>query len=156
MKRRLLQGKTKEVIPDLRLLISELRKNHLTEKADLLDMTLNQFLMEESSTPDENEPLTYDASSIPARPPAAQFPPTQPPAARPPAAQPPTNPPSAPSIKDLLGSQSNPPPFQPNPPQASSAIPKAAVPQSEPAKSEKDLLMEKLSGLRSQLSKKSE
>lgn len=43
-RRRLLQGKAEEAINDLRFIISELRRLEFFEKADLLEMTLNQFL----------------------------------------------------------------------------------------------------------------
>ncbi|HUY00255.1 MAG TPA: hypothetical protein VMV49_11910 [Candidatus Deferrimicrobium sp.] len=54
IKRRLLQGKTEEVIPDIRFVITQYRDLRLLEKADLLEMTLNQFIAEAlhaSSTP---------------------------------------------------------------------------------------------------------
>jgi hypothetical protein len=46
IRRRLLQGKTDEVIPDIRFVITEYRALKLLEKADLLEMTLNQFIAE--------------------------------------------------------------------------------------------------------------
>ncbi len=49
VKRRILQGKIPEAIADLKYIISELRKINLTEKADLLETTLNQFVLDLSS-----------------------------------------------------------------------------------------------------------
>jgi hypothetical protein len=46
IRRQLLQGKTEEVIPDIRFVITEYRDLRLLEKADLLEMTLNQFISE--------------------------------------------------------------------------------------------------------------
>ena len=59
IKRRLLQGKTQEVIPDLRYLITQYRELGLREKADLMEMVFNQFVTE-SLIPQENEPVELE------------------------------------------------------------------------------------------------
>lgn len=46
VKRRLLQGKTDEAVEDLKYIISKLRELNHHEKADLLETTLHQFVME--------------------------------------------------------------------------------------------------------------
>ncbi len=51
IKRRLLQGKTQEIIPDIRFVINQYRELKLIEKADLLEMTLNQFIAESLQNP---------------------------------------------------------------------------------------------------------
>ncbi len=46
VRRRLLQGKTEEVIADIRYLINQYRELRMLEKADMLEATLNQFINE--------------------------------------------------------------------------------------------------------------
>lgn len=46
VKRRILQNRTTEAIEDLKFIISQLRRIKLNEKADLLESTLNQFILE--------------------------------------------------------------------------------------------------------------
>ena len=47
VRRRLIQGKTEEVIPDIRYLITQYRELHMLDKAELLEETLNQFIAED-------------------------------------------------------------------------------------------------------------
>ncbi|MHA1650507.1 MAG: hypothetical protein ACTSYB_09945 [Candidatus Helarchaeota archaeon] len=60
VKRRLLQGKEEEAIEDLKYIITQLRRLKLYEKADLLETTLNQFIMELSG---EYDQITLDSVS---------------------------------------------------------------------------------------------
>ncbi|MFX1293996.1 MAG: hypothetical protein ACFFD2_03930 [Promethearchaeota archaeon] len=48
IKRRLIQGHTTEVISDIKFIIAQYRDLKLIEKADLLEMILNQFISETS------------------------------------------------------------------------------------------------------------
>ncbi|MHA1131251.1 MAG: hypothetical protein ACTSRC_14540 [Candidatus Helarchaeota archaeon] len=49
VKRRLLQGHTEEVIPDIRFIITQYRELRLIDKADTLELVLNQFIAESLS-----------------------------------------------------------------------------------------------------------
>jgi len=51
IRRRIRQGKVGEAIDDLKYIISELREANYHEEADLLDLTVNQYLTELLDTP---------------------------------------------------------------------------------------------------------
>ena len=69
IRRWLLQGKTLEIIPDIRFIITQYRDLRLLEKADLMEMTLNQFISD--SLPQESEPAGIEepTSFVEAEPP---------------------------------------------------------------------------------------
>ncbi|NVM29356.1 MAG: hypothetical protein HWN65_10995 [Candidatus Helarchaeota archaeon] len=64
VRRRLLQGKTDQAISDLKFIISKLRELHHHEKADLLETTLNQFIIELSGTKIEAVPVAPKPPTI--------------------------------------------------------------------------------------------
>lgn len=162
VKRRILQGKTQEAITDLNYIISELRKLHNFEKAELLEATLNQFIAElagspESSAPsvspmqEEQAPQVYSAPPVDTPPIVTLNPPTspqftlnRPPSAsphalgRPPSAPPQSqanpNPEFAPNIADLLpgARQRAPNQMTPGPPMPPLAQPPRAYPGQPP------------------------
>ena len=49
VKRRILQGKSKEAIEELQFIIVELREHNLHEKADMIEMNLNQYVTDLST-----------------------------------------------------------------------------------------------------------
>ena len=49
-KRRIIQGKIKEAIEDLKIIITALRENHQYERADILEKTMYQFMLENASS----------------------------------------------------------------------------------------------------------
>ncbi|MFX1298217.1 MAG: hypothetical protein ACFFD2_25605 [Promethearchaeota archaeon] len=53
IRRRLKQGLTHVVIPDIRFIIDQYRALQMHEKADLMEMILNQFISESRQTTDE-------------------------------------------------------------------------------------------------------
>ncbi|MHA1325219.1 MAG: hypothetical protein ACTSRL_20700, partial [Candidatus Helarchaeota archaeon] len=64
IRRRLIAGKTQDAIKDLKFLINELRKVHFHEKADLLEMTLNQFVLEETTSTSTEPSVSPKAPQI--------------------------------------------------------------------------------------------
>ncbi|NVM29706.1 MAG: hypothetical protein HWN65_12760 [Candidatus Helarchaeota archaeon] len=46
VKRRILQGKTEEAIDDLRYIISQYKELQMFDRANVLELTLNQFISE--------------------------------------------------------------------------------------------------------------
>ena len=69
IKRRLLQGKTQEIIPEIRFVINQYRELKLIEKADLLEMTLNQFIAESLQSPANPSSVPNNMESEDAEPP---------------------------------------------------------------------------------------
>ncbi|MFX1299200.1 MAG: hypothetical protein ACFFD2_30605, partial [Promethearchaeota archaeon] len=72
VKRRLLQGRIPEAIEDLKYIIAELRRIKLFEKADLLETTLNQFIMEISGDSGVEIPVGQVSSPVQASIPPAK------------------------------------------------------------------------------------
>jgi hypothetical protein len=64
VRRRILQGKPKEAIEDLKFIIAELREHHLFERADVIEMNLNQYIIE-LSTDFNLKPSTQEAPPSP-------------------------------------------------------------------------------------------
>ena len=83
VKRRILQGRPKDAIEDLQYIITELREYHLFEKADVIEMNLNQYITELSTDFDIKVPAIQEAPpqppSPPLVPPVADLSPDQPP-----------------------------------------------------------------------------
>jgi len=51
-KRRLIEGKLQEAVADLKYIIIKLREIHYTERADLLELTVNQLITEYALDPE--------------------------------------------------------------------------------------------------------
>ena len=64
VRRRLMQGLTTEVIPDVKFIITQYRELRMMEKADLMEMLLNQFISDSLQGGDGSnvEPDAFDAS----------------------------------------------------------------------------------------------
>jgi hypothetical protein len=63
VKRRLLQGRTEEVIPDIRFIITQYRELKMLDRADTLEAVLNQFI-DESLSPERAAQMNmYDDSN---------------------------------------------------------------------------------------------
>ncbi len=63
VKRRLLQGRTEEVIPDIRFIITQYRELKMLDRANTLEAVLNQFITE-SLSPDQAAQINiYDDNS---------------------------------------------------------------------------------------------
>ncbi|NVM55320.1 MAG: hypothetical protein HWN66_16555 [Candidatus Helarchaeota archaeon] len=134
VRRRLLQGKTEEAVNDLQYIIAKLRELHHFEKADLLETTLNQFIMELSGE------LDFKVPKVP-------IPPKITPISLPKPIKPTLKIPSVPQILDTIPSQPYQPP--PRPP----ATKRTATIKDLPL-SDEELVLKKLFDIKDLLSKK--
>jgi len=65
IKRKILQGETKDLIYDLKYLISELRLQQQDENADLLELSLNRFIFGKLTDTELNEVIDANLHPVP-------------------------------------------------------------------------------------------
>lgn len=65
IKRKIIQGETKDIIYDLNYLISELRLQQQNENADLLELSLNRFIFGQLTDAELNESIDMNLHPLP-------------------------------------------------------------------------------------------